>query len=174
MRLVLCTFHILTGAAFFGIPNMTRRELLFAVPVPPDFRERPAGRRAISMFRAAVATVVLAGLCALLLTPAKLLGPLAAALPIAVLLTAALSFYWQNRALASAAVQYARPREVELTATPERMPRFAWLAACPFAILATAAWWLHLHWDRIPARFPMHYGINGRPNRWAERTTKGV
>jgi uncharacterized membrane protein len=95
-------------------------------------------------------------------------------LPFAVLFAAGFSFYWQNRTLSSAAIQHSHPREVELTSTPERMPRFAWLAAGPFAIFGVAAGWLHLHWDHIPSRFPVHYGVNGLPSRWAERTTKGV
>lgn len=174
MRLVLCAICGFIGALLFALPNMTRRELLFAVPVPPDFRESPAGRHAISMFRATIAAAVLAGLCALLLSPLKLLNAAAAAVPIAIVLAVGISFYWQNRKLAPAAVQYTRPREAELTAAPEELPRFAWLAAGPFVILGAAAEFLHLNWNRIPARFPVHWGLNGQPNRWVERTTKGV
>lgn len=174
MRLVLCAVYIFIGALLFAIPNMTRRELLFAVPVPPDFRESPAGRHAISMFRVAIAVIVLAGVCALLLSPAKLLNVTALAVPIAIVLAGGVSFYWQNRTLAPIAVQFTRPREADLTATPEELPRFAWLAAGPFIIFAAAAGWLYLNWDRIPPRFPMHWDAAGHPNRWVERTTKGV
>ena len=174
MRLVLCAVHVFIGVLLFALPNMTRRELLFAVPVPPDFRESRAGRHAISMFRVTVAAAVLAGLCALLLAPAGLLGATTVAAPIAILLAGGISFYRQNRKLTPAAVQYVRPREAELTALPDELPRFAWLAAGPFVILAAAARWLYLNWDRIPARFPVHFDIAGHPNRWAERTTKGV
>ena len=174
MRLVLCAVYTSIGAALFAIPNMTRRELLFAVPVPPDFRESQAGRHAILMFRAAVACVVLAGVGVLLVSPTELLSVAAAAVPIAILSAAGISFYWQNRKLAPAAVQYTRPREVELTAAPEELPRFALLAAGPIVILGAAARFLYLNWSRIPARFPVHWGANGQPNRWAERTFKGV
>jgi len=174
MRLVLCTIYVFVGALVFAVPNMTRRELLFAVPVPPDFRESRAGRHAISKFRAAIGAVVLVGVCALLLAPAKLLDATATAVPIGILLAGGISFYWQNRRLATVAVQFTRPREAELTIAPEELPRFAWLAAGPMAMLAAAAGWLYLNWDRIPARFPVHFGADGRPNRWVERTTKGV
>jgi uncharacterized membrane protein len=174
MRLVLCAVYGFIGALLFALPNMTRRELLFAVPVPPDFRESRAGRRAILMFRVTIAATVLAGLCALLLAPAKLLNATAAAVPIAILLAGGISFYWQNRTLAPIAVQFTRPREADLTAAPEELPRFAWLAAGPFVILAAAARWLYLNWDRIPPRFPVHWDAAGHPNRWVERTTKGV
>ena len=174
MRLVFCAVDIFVGGLLFALPNMTRREMLFAVPVPPDFRASHAGRRAVSMFRAAVAAVVLAGVCALLLSPAKLLSAIAAAVAIATSLAGGISFYWQNRKLAPVAVQFTRPREVELTAAPEELPRFAWLAAGPFVILVTAALFLYLNWSRIPARFPMHWGPSGQPDRWVERTTKAV
>jgi uncharacterized membrane protein len=174
MRLVLCAVYVFVGAVLFAIPNMTRRELLFAVPVPPDFRESRAGRHAISMFRAAIGAAVLAGLCALLLSPAKLLHATATAVPIAIVLAGGLSFCWQNRKLAPAVVQFIRPRETELTTAPEELPRFTWLAAGPFVILGAAARYLYLNWSRIPARFPVHWGPSGQPNRWTERTTKGV
>jgi len=162
------------GALLYALPSMTRRELLFAVPVPPDFRESSAGRHAIRMFRLLIAAVVVAAACAVLLAPPGLLNVTATAIPLAMLLAGGLGFAWQNRALAAAAVQYTRPREVDITAAPERLPWYAWLGAGPFAILAAAATFLYLDWDRIPARFPVHFDASGQANRWAARTVKGV
>jgi uncharacterized membrane protein len=85
-----------------------------------------------------------------------------------------IGFAWQNRRLAAAAVQFTGPREVDLTEAPDKLPRFAWFATGPFLILAASAMWLFLHWDSIPERFPVHWGAGGQPNRWADRTTKGV
>jgi uncharacterized membrane protein len=162
------------GALMFALPNMTRRELLFAVPVPPDFRQSRAGRHAIRMFRLVIVAVVAAAASALLLSPARLLNAAVAAMPIAILLAGGICFRWQNRALASAAVQFTRPREAEIAVAPEYLPWFAWLGAGPFVILAAAGTWLYLHWDLIPARFPVHFDALGHANRWAGRTTKGV
>jgi len=139
MRLVLCAVYGFVGALLIALPNMTRRELLFAVPVPQDFRESRAGRRAILMFRVTIAAVVLAGLSALLLLPVDLLDATATAVPIALLLAGGMSFYWQYRKLTPMAVQFTRAREVEVTVAPEKLPWFAWLAAGPFVILGTAA-----------------------------------
>ena len=174
MRVVLCAVYVLVGALLFAVPNLSPRELLFAVPVPADFRESRDGQHAISVFRAVIAAVVLAGVCALLLSPAKLLNAIEVAMPIAIVLAGGTSFYWQHRKLAAAAVQFARPREAELTTTPEELPRFAWLAAGPFVILGAAALLLYLNWSRIPARYPVHWGADGQPNRWVDRTTKGM
>ena len=114
MRLTLSIVYVFVGALVFALPNMTRRELLFAVPVPPDFRESPAGRHAIRMFRLIVAAAVAAGACALLLAPAGLANAMAGAMPIAISLAGVLAFWRQNRALAAAAQQYTRPREAEM------------------------------------------------------------
>jgi uncharacterized membrane protein len=174
MRLILCTIYVFMGALLFALPSMTRRELLFAVPVPPDLRESRAGRHAIRMFRLVIVAVVAAATGALLLFPARLLNATAGAMPIAILLAAGIGFRWQNRALAAAAVQVTRPREAEITVAPERLPWFAWLGAGPFVILPAVAAWLYLHWESLPARFPVHFDVSGQADRWAGRTIRAV
>jgi len=174
MRFAFCIVYICQGALLCALPNMMRREILFAVPVPPGFRESAAARRAISSFRATMVAIVLIGLGALALTPQRYLE--AAVLPaiFAPLLVGGVSYYLQHRRLAPAAIQFAPMREAELTLSAERLPRFVWLQAGPFAILAAATTWLYLHWDRIPARYATHFDFSGRPNGWTERTVKGV
>src|SRR5438067_2442151 len=49
--------------------------------------------------------------------------------------------------------------------------RLRWL---PFVILLTTAVVLWLMWDRVPERWPIHYGLNGQPNGWAAKTPFGV
>jgi uncharacterized membrane protein len=160
MRLILCAIYVYMGGVIFATPNMTRRELLFAIPVPPGFRDGPAGRRAILLFRAIVAAVVLAGTSALLLSPNQFLDTTATVVPIALVFAGGLGFYWQNRRLAPFTVQFAQQREVELTTLPEKLPHFTWLAIGPFLILTAAATWLFIK--------------NGQPNGWTERTTREV
>lgn len=139
MRYVLCTIYGFVGALLCAIPNLTRRELLFAVPMPPEFRETDAGRHAISAFRTVIACVSATGICVLLLSPPRLLNAVANIVPVAILLAGVFSFIWQNRRLAPFAVQFARPRDAELTDLPEKLPQFVWLAVGPLAILAAAA-----------------------------------
>ncbi len=174
MKLLFCINLLFIGAVLFAIPNMTRREILFAVPVPTDFRNSPAGRRAIFLFRAIVGAAVILGVAALLLSPLRWYGATAVIAPLLTILTSGLAFYWQNRRLAPLAVQYRRPREAALSSAPEHLPPFTWFAGGPFFVLAAAALWLAQHWDRIPARFPVHFDALGQPDRWADRTTKGV
>ncbi len=44
----------------------------------------------------------------------------------------------------------------------------------PFAILLLTAGYIQAHWNQIPDRFPVHWGINGMPNGWSTRTPQGV
>jgi uncharacterized membrane protein len=169
----LLIVHVLVGALLFAIPNLTRRQLLFAVPVPPDFRRSSPGRHAITMFRLVVGAAVLAGLGVFLVSPLGLMSFLEPLVVLGTLGVTMFAFYWQYRALAPFAVTHAGPRQAALTTAPERLPWFTWLGACPFAILAAAALYLYLNWGRIPARFPVHFGVQG-PDRWAGRTNKGV
>ena len=174
MRFILCAVYVFVGALVFASPNMSRRELLFAVPVPPDFRQSRAGQHAVRMFRLVIVVVVIAATGALLLSPASFLNMTAAVAPIAIVLAGVIGFRRQNHVLAAAAIQFARSREVEMNVVPDDLPWFAWLTGGPFVVLAAAATWLYLDWDRIPARFPVHFGADGQANRWAERTIKGV
>jgi uncharacterized membrane protein len=65
-------------------------------------------------------------------------------------------------------------REAMLEKRATRLPG-GWIGQLgPFAILVATAIYLHFHWGEIPARFPVHWGIDGQPNRWSVRTPMGV
>lgn len=49
-----------------------------------------------------------------------------------------------------------------------------WLPALPFIILLIGAIILVLKWDSIPNRWPIHWGFNGRPDGWSNRTIIGA
>jgi uncharacterized membrane protein len=174
MRFAFCVLYVCWGALLFALPNMMRREILFAVPVATGFRESAAARRAIANFRATMVAIVLLGLGALALTPERHLNVVVLPAIFAPFLAGGVSYYLQHRRLAPAAIQFIPTREAELTLTADKLPRFVWLEAGPFAILAAAATWLYLHWERIPARYAIHFDLSGRPNGWALRTVKGV
>ena len=165
--------QMIVGALLVALPNMTRRELLFAVPVPPDFRQSHAGRRALAAFRLMVAAVVLAGVAVLLLSPTRLIDAILPAVILGTVIAAFVAFYWQYRMLIPFAVTVTGRREAQLTTAPDRLPWFAWLGACPFAALGAAALYLYLNWGRIPERFPIHWGAGG-PDEWANRSVRGV
>jgi uncharacterized membrane protein len=85
-----------------------------------------------------------------------------------------LAFVAQNRKLKPFGIQPEPVREVTLSVEPERLPWVAWLGVVPLLLLAATALYLHTHWDSIPELRPVHWTIDGQPNRWAARSFKGV
>jgi len=65
-------------------------------------------------------------------------------------------------------------RAASLDAASEHLPGGTAGIVVPYAILAAAAILLHANWQRLPSRFPVHWGINGNPDQWAERTWRSV
>ncbi len=174
MRYLLCAVYAFMGAVLFAVPNLTRRELLFGVPVAPGFRDTDEARHAITAFRAVSGATTLIAICALLLSPGAYLDSLAVAVPFAIMLASMAAFFAQHRRLKPFAAPSTVPRGALLSPARDRPPRFVWLATGPYLLLASAAVFLHLNWNRIPERFPVHFDAAGHANRWAERTVRGV
>ncbi len=65
-------------------------------------------------------------------------------------------------------------RSVDLYADSDRPPLALWLAVGPFVLLAATALFLDLHWNAIPDKVPVHFGIFGEPDRWVAKGIKGV
>ena len=165
--------HLLMSLVMFSIPHMTRREILFGVMVPSDFRTSPEGTRAIRTFRAAVAIAAIAGAVAILVLGSRFI-PVFLFAPMIMMLAGFTTFILQNRKLRAFAVQPQPVRELELNATSEALPWFTWLGVLPLAGLLAIGLYLNAHWDSIPARYPVHFDLNGNPNRWADRSFRGV
>src|ERR1700683_367041 len=83
------------------------------------------------------------------------------------------AFVMQNRKLKPFAIQPPLVRETTL-GPPEPLPWFTWLGILPLLLLGGVAMYLHSHWYQIPARYPVHFTLDGTPNRWADRTFRGV
>ena len=120
------------------------------------------------------AFALLIALVALFFSPNAFLEPVSLFGPLLILIAGAIGFVWQHRKLARFAAEPVLQRHADLTSAPERLPWFIWLAPGPFAMLSVAAGVLYSKWSSIPARFPVHWGLNGQPNRWNARTVHGV
>ncbi len=72
------------------------------------------------------------------------------------------------------AAEPSREFQVELSPRTESLPGGMIAFAIPFVILAAAG--LILYWNRqqIPQSFPVHWGFDGKPNRWAQRNPRNV
>ncbi|TAN24227.1 MAG: DUF1648 domain-containing protein [Acidobacteria bacterium] len=57
---------------------------------------------------------------------------------------------------------------------PPARRSFRWASLGPFLILAATASLLHANWLLIPARFPVHWDLQGQVNGWATRNFWGV
>lgn len=165
---------IVVGAAMFFLPDMTRHAILFGLAVPNNFRHTARACRSIAEFRMFVAVALIAVLIGIFVSPIGALNAISVAGPMLMLLIGCIGFVWQHRRLKPFAIEPLGAREVVVTNVPERLPWFVWLALGPFAILAAAAVFLSRHWKSIPATFPVHWGINGQPNAWSNRTVHGV
>jgi uncharacterized membrane protein len=162
--------QFVVALALLAIPHVTPRDLLFGVPVPDGFPSTEAGRATLRSYRLLIAIPTAVGLLAMALFPSPLVDVAAVLVTTVVGIT---GFVAQNRKLKPFAIQPPLARDTTLS-PPEPLPWFTWLGIFPLLLLAGAAAYLHSHWDQIPARYPVHYSIDGTPNGWADRTVRGV
>ena len=164
----------LVSWAFWMLPQWTRPGIYFGVTVAPDFRKTPEAQRLLRRYRLeAMIHVALA--FAMILASALprysffsiiggiwlAVGPLTA-------------FVEAHKRVQRHAVQAVTVREAVLEPRSTRPPGGWIVQVGPFAILLATGVFLHFHWDEIPARFPVHWGIDGQPNGWSSRTPIGV
>jgi uncharacterized membrane protein len=158
----------------FLMPRLTRPDLYFAVTVPADFRATPGARAILRRYRAWVAAHSLIAL-ALALGHGRLIlggGPL---LGIGWLNAGWFAaYYGARRRVLPHAIPPTTVREAELKPRSARLPGGLALQLGPFTALAAAGLYLESRWSELPQRFPVHWGWNGRPNRWAARNFAGV
>jgi uncharacterized membrane protein len=176
--ILLPLMAILPGV-FVLTARLTRPDIFFSFTVEPSLRQSAAGRAILRQFSRMVLFSTLIGLG---LTLAGLLCGLAPALGAALMLGGAfVAFAGLATAYATARaqvrpyrVQPSREREVAVKPRSTR-PVGGWLGqAGPFLILALAAVCLWWQWDAIPARFPIHWNLYGRPDGWANKSGRSV
>jgi uncharacterized membrane protein len=173
VRLSLALMQLFVALTVLAIPRLAPRETLFGVRVPPGIRATDVGRGALRAFRLWIAVPAVACLLATLWLPDPIFGKLAGLAMLMPVVIGMAAFVAQNRKLKPFAIQPPPIRQTEL-GPPEGLPWFIWLGAPPLALLIGAALYLHAHWDQIPLRYPVHFGLDGVPNRWVDRTTRGV
>jgi uncharacterized membrane protein len=161
----------LAGGATLALPSLSPAWFLFDVRVGEPFRKTQAGRKALRTYYTSdiaglAVTIALAAALGLNHTWTWVLFTL---LPYA---GAGVGYYRANRELR----QYAAPaqapsvREADLSVAQDRLPWWALWAVPPFFLPLAGAAYVHAHWNEIPARVAIHYGINGQPNGWVART----
>jgi uncharacterized membrane protein len=162
------------GALFFCLPRLSHRELFFAVTVRADFPESEEGRVILRAYGARVVLVTLAveALAVWGVTTARLWLPFVALF--VQIAGCYLAFLGARNEALRHAVAPTTVREARLEPRKMGVPGGWPIQSAPFLILGAAAAVLQANWQRIPERFPVHWGIDGRANGWSVRTTAGV
>jgi len=164
----------LVAWSFWMLPRWSRPGIYFAVTVPLPFLDSPQARAILRGYRLRAMLHVALGFGLIvggaLVEQLGLLalgcvwlvgGPLAA-------------FLRAHQRVMPFAVEGSTVRQAVLEPR-HTQPAGGWLAqAGPFAILIAVAIYLQFRWNDIPARFPVHWGIDGQPNGWSTRTPMGV
>ncbi len=162
--------QLFVAGLLLAMPRLAPRGMLFGVPVPAGFRKTETGRAVLRCYEIWIWIPTLAGMLGLVLIrteafqSAEFLFLIAAGMA---------DFAVQNRKLRPFAVAPSLVRETSLEPA-ERLPWFTWLGILPFVFLAGVALYVHAHWDQIPERYPVHFGLTGNPDRWAGKSVRSV
>lgn len=155
------------------LPRLTRPDLYFAVTVPPEFRDSAEGRAIFNRYRRVALLCSVVALALVLGAGAR--WPLALVAALVIQEGGSLAAYFScRRRVIPHAVQPVAVREAPLRARSARLPGGWKLQAGPFILLGAAGLYLNRRWADIPARFPVHWDLNSRPDGWAFRTPAGV
>jgi uncharacterized membrane protein len=184
------TLFSLILALWVGLrcPYLTRRDIFFSITVSPDFPESPEGVAAYRGYRRS--TWIHTGIALLLLILGNVGFLLSTNQEIESLIflvgSSFLSAAWQIGAMHSAFLKarrsifpYAVPpstiRVASLVTEPTKHnTALSFLRLGPWVTLGMSALYLRSNWDRIPERFPIHWGANGQVDNWASRSFLGV
>jgi Family of unknown function (DUF5808)/Protein of unknown function (DUF1648) len=175
LTLALALPPALIGLMAWITPHLTRPDLFFGVTVQPWLRSTPEGRGVVRRYRLWIAanTLIALGIVFGLRNVSAPLGSL-------------LGTAWQilgGYAVYAGARHWVLPHSTAPTTLREAdialrggtgLPGGGSLHLGPYVLLAAAAIYLQTHWDTLPQRYPIHWGLDGRPNGWSSRTTMGV
>lgn len=176
VEIVMLTIPLLfVGILFQFMPLLTRRGIFFSATVAAGFPQSSDGRRMLRSYRLQAALwTAFALVLTFLLVPVR--PEYGALVPTLLLLVGSGYSYWLKFREIHDRYGEARPeiRQAELSVPASGESFRPWLWVLPFLALALTAVYLHAHWSQLPASFPVHWGPEGQPNRWASRDWQGV
>jgi len=170
--LVLILPMLIVGTVFW-LSARTRRGVFFGISVPLDFPDSPRGRSVARRYRIGVVALLVAALLAAL-------PPFLDALPwlpvtAMTLLVAGCILFWQlaRKSVAPEAVPAPLERQASLTPAQSSTGWLTLLAAALLPLAATGAY-IVFHRAELPGRIPIHYAVNGLPDRWVSSAGASV
>jgi uncharacterized membrane protein len=164
--LILMAILLLVSVFLHFLPRLTRPSLFFAVTVDPAFRASPAAASITRVYWIILWSFTVPALALIFVTQRQ-----------EFLLLQIPGYYCamavaHRRALGHAAATDSAV-EVNLSAPRESLPGGPLAMLLPLASLAVLALWASRNWNRLPERFPVHWGVHGA-DRWVLRTPAGV
>jgi len=162
------------GLSMLWTPRLTRPGLWFAVTVDRSFAASSEAQGILRTYRRTVWLALGAGLAVVAAALLTRDPGLATTAPFLVLAGSIAAFLRARRRALAHAAPGDGIREAELTRRQEALPGGVVAQVGPFALLAAAAAWVGARWSELPARFPIHWDLQGQPNGWATRSLTGV
>ncbi|HHQ47484.1 MAG TPA: DUF1648 domain-containing protein [Acidobacteria bacterium] len=167
-------FTALLGGLYLALPALTRPGVFFAVTVEPAFRKTGAGQRIVRGYRIVVAAATLMALGVTLwidptLHEQGLVWPM-----VGVLVAGTGAFLWARSRVLPHAAATPTVREAAVVPRTLSLPGGALAQSGPFLLLLATAGWLALSWERIPARFPVHWNASGVADAVMSRSPAAV
>lgn len=164
--MMMAVIVLLMTAFLHSLPAWTRPDLFFGVRVDPGFRKTAEARRIARGYRTVlwICMLLAVALSVLVQRPEAALASLA-------------GFYGAialaHRRTLAHAVPGDTAVEVNLGAPRESLPGGPVAMLVPLASLGVLAAWAMRNWNRLPERFPVHWGVHGA-DRWIARTPRAV
>jgi uncharacterized membrane protein len=163
-------FIVLVALCSQLAPAVTSRDIFFGVSVSPGFRDGPIAR---SVARRYAAEIWGLALIAAVLTATAPMPFVPGPMLFVQTLGACVAFVRARSAVRPYAVTPANTREADL-APRSRLPGGLIGQLGPFLILLAAAAYVGFNWESVPARFPTHWNLAGKPNGWTAKSVAGV
>jgi uncharacterized membrane protein len=162
----------LEGLVMMALPYLSPRQIFFGVRTGAEFRSTDIGRKILAKYLGSVFAWSVIAAAAVLASGGRPDSALAL-LTIAPALLSLGAFFWMYFRVRPYARTTPDVREAEMTPS-SGLPRWGWLALPPFAGPAAAMLYLRAHWSEIPERYPVHYGLNGQPDRWVAKSEQAA
>jgi uncharacterized membrane protein len=151
-------------------PQLSRRDIFFGVTVPAGFHDQPLAR---TVSRRYATEVWLLALVAAALVATSPMPVVSGGMLLVQTAGAAVAFVRARDAVRPYGAVPAAIREADIGPRPG-LPGGLAAQLGPFLILLASAIYVGLHWDEVPARFPTHWNLAGRPDGWTTKSVGGV
>lgn len=166
----MLSFIVLVALSSHLAPQLSRRDVFFGVTISPHFRNQAVARAVSRRYAAEVWFLAFLAAAVVLSSPTPLVSGL---LLMGQAIGAAVAFVKARAAVLPHAVVPAAIREAEVGPRPG-LPGGLVGQLGPFLILLAAALYVGLNWEDVPARFPTHWNLAGKPNGWTAKSVAGV